>query len=111
MAKKLKRPTGPPEEYMIGADAKIGLGRVIEWIDGTDEIRVELIGEDGYHFVGIYELTIVTHPSTPGMERCRQIANMPPIVTYRTGPTKKRSGRGRGPAEARSGRGQPSAGH
>ena len=63
-------PTGPPEEWLIGADAKIGLGRVIKWNDDghpplclpgeLDDIEceiAELIAEHGYHCVATSELT------------------------------------------------------
>ena len=77
----------------MGADAKIGLGRVIEWIDGTNEIRVEMIGEDGYHIIATYKIDMITTLPTPLMEECRRIANMPPIATYRSGPAGKRPAR------------------
>ena len=87
MAKKSPAPTGPPEEWLIGADAKIGLGRVIRWNKGTDNITVELIDENGYHCVATYELAgWVSLPSNIqyGPEAYR-IANSPLIATYRTG--------------------------
>jgi hypothetical protein len=40
--KKPPTPTGPPEEWLVGPDAKIGLGRVIKWNEAICLIDVEL---------------------------------------------------------------------
>jgi hypothetical protein len=78
-------PVGPPEEYLIGPDAKIGLGRVIKWVEGICLVNVELLDENGYHCVGVYELVAWNSPPPDVLAECMRIANSPPIATYRTG--------------------------
>jgi hypothetical protein len=82
---KTKHPVGPPEEYLVGPDAKIGLGRVIKWHDGISRISVELLDENGYHCVGYYSLGCWISPPPDVIAAAMKTASLPPIATYRTG--------------------------
>ena len=62
MAKKQKPPSARPRNTSSVPDAKIGLGRVIRWVNGICLVRVELLDENGYHCVGVYELVAWVSP-------------------------------------------------
>ena len=81
MATNKTYPVGPPEEEIMGADRNIGLGRVIEWIEGKDKVVIEMLDENGYHCIGVFECLGWTS-SHEGRAEAFRIASMPPIATY-----------------------------
>ena len=81
MSKQKTYPKGPPKEEMYGANRAIGLGRVIEWIEGKNKVGIEFIDENGYHCIGVFECSTWTS-SREGREAARKNASMPPIATY-----------------------------